>query len=517
MNGEDRDAATGISTTADLTALRCTACGEPSLGSAETTWSGNEILRDAIVCQSCGTTFDVIWDTPFIGHYEPDEISGLIEIAANARADNSYPSRGDAERLEGLLRGYHEAEDKPVFVSTCADEFARAPWFTNRYTEYAAFRSLAADLEFAGRDVLDVGAGSGFDAWRLVQLGARVTALEHNPVLIQRGRSVVPEARWIGGSSHVLPFQAETFDVVCCNAALHHMRDVPAAMREMLRVLRPGGSLLTVGDPFRADDSSDDLEFEVFDRHPAVLLGVNESIPTFGELTEALATQRSAVRVTFLTSELHGRRPFWLRRLDSAAQRKWSFAAARRLAKAGGSLSIRAGVRKQLAIPPATQDRAVLRAGDYASSLVDHDAAIARLVPLLPAECVDRPFPGARQTKFELLNGWQMPQPGEAFRTGYRRARWYLTRPEGAAYLRFRARRLRAGEDATSLETYVTGSPAGAVRLSDRWQEVLVSVDAVPVGGRFACELRLAVPGPEPADFDDLRFAVADRGFVAAA
>ena len=52
----------------------------------------------------------------------------------------------------------------------------------------------------------------------------------------------------------------------------------------MLRVVRPEGWLLTTGDPFRPDGSGDETEFEVFNRHPDVLLGVNESIPTFGKL-----------------------------------------------------------------------------------------------------------------------------------------------------------------------------------------------------------------------------------------
>ena len=141
-----------------------------------------------------------------------------------------------------------------------------------------------------------------------MQAGGRVTAFEYNPVLIRRGTSVVPEARWIGGFAHVLPFESETFDFVCCNAALHHMRDVPGAMHEMLRVLRPGGGLLTTGDPFRADSSGDEFEFEVFDRHPDVLLGVNESIPTFGELMEVLVSNEDRLNVRLLTSSLHGAR-----------------------------------------------------------------------------------------------------------------------------------------------------------------------------------------------------------------
>jgi SAM-dependent methyltransferase len=125
-------------------------------------------------------------------------------------------------------------------------------------------------------------------------------------VLIRRGLGVAPEARWIGGFAHVLPFENDTFDVVCCNAARHHMRHVPAAMHEMLRILKPDGWLLTSGDPFRADHGNDDVELDVFDEHPAVLLGVNESVPTFGRLVETLVAHESRLDVELHTLALFG-------------------------------------------------------------------------------------------------------------------------------------------------------------------------------------------------------------------
>ena len=356
------------------------------------------MLVDAITCDSCGARFDVAWGTPFLGHYQAEDTPGLVEIAANARADNVYADRQDVERLEGLLQRYHETTDRSQFVATCRDEFAHASWFGHRYAEYSAFYSLSKNIDFADRDVLDVGAGTGYDTWRLVQAGGLVTAFEYNPVLIRRGRGVVPEARWIGGLAHVLPFESETFDIVCCNAALHHMRDVPGAMHEMLRVLRPGGWLLTTGDPFRADDSGDETELEVFDRHPDVLLGVNESIPLFGELVEALVSNENRITVRFLTSSFSGEREGRLRTLMRRRRRResreWSFRQRKTLSTASGSLSIRARVRTPLRLPRKTQGVTVLRAGAYASVLDDYDAALAVLAPILPSSFVDLAFPG---------------------------------------------------------------------------------------------------------------------------
>ena len=104
--------------------------------------------------------------------------------------------------------------------------------------EWLHFTELTEDLSFAGLHVLDVGARTGFDTHRLVVAGAKVTALSTESNACRRGIGVLPEVHWIGGLAHILPFASGTFDAVCCNAALHHMRDVSAALEEMLRVLR---------------------------------------------------------------------------------------------------------------------------------------------------------------------------------------------------------------------------------------------------------------------------------------
>ena len=500
-----------------LLGCRCTACGEPAL-TARSPWDPDRVLDDAVRCGACGATFAVLWGAPFLGHYQAEDIPGLVEIAANARADNLYASRQDVERLEGLLQRYHEAANRSQFLSTCQDEFAGAPWFGHRYGEYSAFSALTKGIDFVDRDVLDVGAGTGFDSWRLVRAGGRVTAFDYNPVLIRRGRAVVPEARWIGGLAHVLPFESETFDVVCCNAALHHMRDVPGAMHEMLRVLRPGGWLLTTGDPFRADGSGDETELQVFDSHPDVLLGVNESIPPFGALVEALVANRDRITVRFLTTSLQGERegrwPTPLRRRPREC-RAWSFRKRKRLSTASGSLAIRARVRKPLRLPATTLGQTVLRAGDYASVLDEYDAALAVLTPILPRSYVDSAFPGERQTKFELLNGWQKPERGRDFRTAYKRARWFLTRPEHANALRFDVRAAEPSRVVSSLQVYIAGVPATRVPLGQEWSEASMSLTHIPSSTRFVCEL-LAVPAETHDDlgFDDYRFAVKDRRFV---
>ncbi len=244
----------------------------------------------------------------------------------------------------------------------------------------------------------------------------------------------------------------------------------------------------------------------MFDEHPAVLLGVNESIPRFGELVDALEEHAARLDVRLLVTVRRDTLRRWLRRGDS---RLWPLSAAKQFASASGSISLRVRVEHPLPLRPTTQSAIALRADEYARVLSDHDAAIGRLLPLLPESCVDRAFPGSR---FELLNGWRKPPPSGEFRTGYRRARWFLTRRADAAALRFDVRSTNG--NAARLHAYVSGARATTVTLHDRWSDVAVPLTGVPPGSRFVCELRVELAEPEDGDFNAFCFDVRQRRFA---
>src|SRR4051812_43909774 len=99
----------------------------------------------------------------------------------------------------------------------------------------------------AGTDVLDIAAGTGNASIPAAQRGARVTASDLTPELLEAGRGPAAparvELRWGRAEPGPLPFDDESFDVVMSSIgamfAPHH-RDVAD---ELVRVCRPGGTI----------------------------------------------------------------------------------------------------------------------------------------------------------------------------------------------------------------------------------------------------------------------------------
>ena len=112
--------------------------------------------------------------------------------------------------------------------------------------EYAPWMPVALDYEgSAGLDVLDVGCGQGTDLVAYLRAGARATGVDLTPRHVEIARRHVAacglEAEVGIGDAEALPFEEGSFDRVSSNGVLHHTPDLPAALAEIRRVLRPGG------------------------------------------------------------------------------------------------------------------------------------------------------------------------------------------------------------------------------------------------------------------------------------
>jgi SAM-dependent methyltransferase len=106
----------------------------------------------------------------------------------------------------------------------------------------APMLALAGDV--AGQDVLDMGCGEGRFCRFLQERGARTTGLDPTPTLLAEAQRLHPAGTYLDGSATNLPFPDASFDLVVSYLTLIDIEDYRAAIREMARVLRPGGRLL---------------------------------------------------------------------------------------------------------------------------------------------------------------------------------------------------------------------------------------------------------------------------------
>ncbi len=98
------------------------------------------------------------------------------------------------------------------------------------------------------RKILDLGCGNGISARLIHQAGHDVTGTDISPLFLEDARKWEnPHLRYQVCDAHQLPFEAETFDVVCSNELIEHLPDVETALAQMIRVVRKGGRIVLSG------------------------------------------------------------------------------------------------------------------------------------------------------------------------------------------------------------------------------------------------------------------------------
>jgi len=115
-------------------------------------------------------------------------------------------------------------------------------------------RFLVSRLPVGSSDtVLDVACGTGAVALELVrQKGCSVVGVDQSPEMLAEARQRVGErVRLVEASAQELPFEDASFDGLTAAYLLRYLDDLPAGLRELARVLRPGAtmSLLDFGVP----------------------------------------------------------------------------------------------------------------------------------------------------------------------------------------------------------------------------------------------------------------------------
>ena len=127
---------------------------------------------------------------------------------------------------------------------------AHAEWWQDQFTdgvdpEYTEqiIPLILKHLPLRG-SVLDVGAGEGQVARVAAEAGLRVAAIDPAWAQVSVGQTRGGGVSWAQGSAMTLPFASASFDAAVACLVFEHIADLDAAIGEVARVLKPGGTFL---------------------------------------------------------------------------------------------------------------------------------------------------------------------------------------------------------------------------------------------------------------------------------
>jgi len=120
------------------------------------------------------------------------------------------------------------------------------------YGQDRRWKRRVVELAGAGPDTraLDLACGTGDIAFAVADRGARVVGLDVTHRMVQLARLKAPVSgaavRFVTGDMMALPFRDEEFDLVTTGYGIRNVPDITGAIAEMRRVLKPGGTLLSL-------------------------------------------------------------------------------------------------------------------------------------------------------------------------------------------------------------------------------------------------------------------------------
>lgn len=159
---------------------------------------------------------------------------------------------GQAASTHALIAGYHANRAQRLsFVRDMFNRTARHYDAANRLFSLgsgALYRRVC--LRWAGLTpgmrVLDIAVGTGLLAREMLALTrdpAAITGIDVSAAMLAIARAKLP-IPLIEAAAESLPLRADSFDLAAMGYALRHIADITSTLREALRVLRPGGTIL---------------------------------------------------------------------------------------------------------------------------------------------------------------------------------------------------------------------------------------------------------------------------------
>ena len=168
----------------------------------------------------------------------------------HATAEQVEAARNDSKLAQVLYHDWEaESYDEKWSIS-----------YDQRCIEYARgrFDAIVPDevlAELPYDRALELGCGTGFFLLNLIQAGVarRGSVTDLSPGMVKvatrNGQSLGLDIDGRVADAEGIPYEDNTFDLVVGHAVLHHIPDVELSLREVIRVLKPGGRFLFAGEP----------------------------------------------------------------------------------------------------------------------------------------------------------------------------------------------------------------------------------------------------------------------------
>jgi SAM-dependent methyltransferase len=197
--------------------LSCVECGETALEHGE----------DSFLCRNCGAEFR------------------LVDGVASFFRKNASVVQDDRDRMEFWNQGWQVGNAPFQAVRRAAPEALRESFRATLEAErYPAVTWLSPETA-GGRVLLNVGCGGGYEGLLFAGYGARYIGVDFAINAVRSTLGLIEAAGYTGAcyqcEAERLPLRESTVDIVYTNGVLHHTPNTLDTLRELHRVLRPGG------------------------------------------------------------------------------------------------------------------------------------------------------------------------------------------------------------------------------------------------------------------------------------
>ena len=166
-------------------------------------------------------------------------------------------------RMDIMMKKMRKKKDVGIYGYT-------AKWYDknsrkSRMTQMQEYATEIQSLVHDGARILEVAPGPGYLSIELAKMGFDVTGVELSPDFVNIEKINAKEANVLvdfkEGNASNLPCDENTFDFIVCSAAFKNFKDPVKALKEMYRVLKPGGTSLIIDMNFNT--TAQDIEGEI--------------------------------------------------------------------------------------------------------------------------------------------------------------------------------------------------------------------------------------------------------------